>query len=61
MPGWCDKDPACWLAIVRHWRSDTAYKERNEHREHRKKMLGAPHHQENQSLPQYMDTWVCFC
>ena len=61
MPTWCDKDPACWEAIVRYWRSDACYQEKNERRGRRLNNAGVAHHQGNRSLPQFMDAWVCFC
>lgn len=57
MPAWCDKDPACWEAIVRYWRSDACYQEKNERRGRRLNNAGVAHHQGNRSLPQFMDAW----
>lgn len=57
MPAWCDKDLACWEAIVRYWRSDACYQEKNERRGRRLNNAGVAHHQGNRSLPQFMDAW----
>ena len=59
-PEWCDKYQDCWLAIVRIWRSDASYEQHRERRRRRLQMQGAPHHQGNRSLPQYIEKWVCF-
>jgi len=60
-PGWCDNYKDYWAAIVGEWTTDVAYQRRRERREGRLQMRGAPHHQGNQSLPVFMERWVCFC
>ena len=57
-PWWCAYDLQCWTWMVDRWCDPTWEENHNACRERRLLMPGAPHHQGNLNLSEYVTRWV---